>query len=276
MDKNKYIAKIWKRIREKIETQYGTRRAIVISITAPLIVNVVAYIVFYRLWGADTANQQIVSFVILTIGLEALFLGQFLFFARYYDTPQEIHNEQEKTIEEKQKTIADFERRLSNKKIKITNVGSKLIKSDVDVELRPTIYNDSVFPMENWFVLIEELKYAETSGEKPIETDFPKNMLHLVWPGDPAIAYRKAPISPHDYTQFTMAETIINHDAFKFATMDSDRFNKFEKAGFYLITLKIGGTFDGVGVTKRIEVSIWYDGKKGLEVATYWELSDEQ
>jgi hypothetical protein len=276
MDKNKYITEIWKRIREKIEMRYGAKRAVFVSIIAPIIVNAIAYIALYRWWGADTANQQIVSFVIVTIGLEALLLVLFLFFARYYDVPQEIHNEQEKIIEEKQKTIADFERRLSNKKIKIIDLDSRLTKNDVDVELRPTICNDSCFPMENWFVLVEELKYVKNNNEKPIETNFPKDIFHLVWPGDPAIAYRKNPIAPHDYAQFTIAATIINHDAFKLETIESDRFNKFVDAGFYLVTLKIGGTFDGVGVTRRIMVSISYDGKKGLKVATYFDLPDEE
>jgi hypothetical protein len=99
MGKNEYSKEVQRRIMERIEMRYGTRRATIISIVSPLIVNGVAYLVFRRLWGTDTANQQILGFCIGTVSLEFVLLGILLFFWRFYDVPEEIYNEQRKTID---------------------------------------------------------------------------------------------------------------------------------------------------------------------------------
>lgn len=95
----RYTLEIWKRIKRRIEMRFGTRRATIISIAIPLILNVIAYVVFYRLWDLNTANQQILGFFIGTILVEAALLGAFIFSWRFYDVPEEIYSEQGKFIE---------------------------------------------------------------------------------------------------------------------------------------------------------------------------------
>jgi hypothetical protein len=100
MDNKVYTHEIWKRIRERIEMRYGARRATVISIVTPIIINGIAYFVFYRTWGFDVANQQISSFLLGTVILEIALLSSFLFSWRFYDIPEEIFKEQKERLNE--------------------------------------------------------------------------------------------------------------------------------------------------------------------------------
>ena len=56
--------------------------------------------------------------------------------------------------------------------------------------------------------------------EQCVEANFPKNRLHLVWPGVLPIAYRTGPISPHDNAPLAVAKTTLNTNAFEFLTKE--------------------------------------------------------
>jgi hypothetical protein len=145
---------------------------------------------------------------------------------------RDIQKQQE--IEDQRKTIIAFEEQVSNKKIKITDWGSKIPKNDKDIELRLTIYNDSRFLMEDFYARIEEVKYVKNNDQEQLETDFPKNKFHSVWTGDPPMVFREKPIPPHDYAEIAIAETITKLNMFKLATIEPNDF-QFKKAGFYLV-----------------------------------------
>jgi hypothetical protein len=112
----------------------------------------------------------------------------------------------------------------------------------------------------------------ETLREIP---NFPKNTFHLIWPGELGMAFRTGPISPKDNVQLAIAKTISNINAFKFEIREYDRFNKFDEVGFYKATIRIVGTFDGIGVTKRIEIVIHYEGGKEINIIDYRDIQEE-
>jgi hypothetical protein len=141
MDK-KYSSEIGKRIKQKIEIRFGTRRAIIITITAALIINVIAYIVFRHLWGVNTANQQIFWDVITTVLLAALVFGVSLFFWRFFDIPEEIYNDQNKLLEVTQSSDLNLIVSHGSNIIENAGVGNPHIYLTIDVvnkELRKVV-----------------------------------------------------------------------------------------------------------------------------------------
>ena len=235
----------------------------------PLVIGWVEYPFFRDNFFANalTGLSQILISIVSLVGF---------FFLLLYQIPPKKDMGLRSEIEKEERDLNAFKERLSNKKIKIVNLNSKLVMNDINVELRPIINNDSSYSMTNYFALIEKVKYAKDNDEKPTETNFPNNTLHLIWPGVPPMAYRTDPIPPGDNAQLAIAATINNLNAFKFTTKESDRFNKFDEAGYYIATIKIGGMFDGVGVVKRIDIAVKYDGEKSLDVSTYWDLPEEE
>ena len=212
------------------------------------------------LWGVFGGD------VVVLIG--SLFSHYVLAFFDMWKIVEKEHKEQEEKIN-------DLEDKLSNKKIKIINLEQKIILANVDTELRPHVLNDSRFLMEKYFALVEDIKYAKAVGDKPEPIKFVNNSFHLVWPGDCAIADRSDPIAPGDSTQLAIAATLKGHNGFKFRIRESDRFNIFINAGYYFLTARIGGTFDGIGIIKRIEFTIAYDGGKTLDITRCLELQEE-
>jgi hypothetical protein len=99
MKKNEYLKEVWRRIRERVEVRVGTRRTIAITILSPIAVNTFIYFLFSAFWGIDTANQQILGYVIGTVLLEIILLVAFILSWRYYDVPEEIYNEQREIID---------------------------------------------------------------------------------------------------------------------------------------------------------------------------------
>jgi len=128
--------------------------------------------------------------------------------------------------------------------------------------------------MDNWNALVEKVEYTKDSVQTPKETDFPKNRFHLAWTGDPSMAYRTKPIQSHDYAQIAIAETLTRLNAFKISTIESSEI-RFKKPGYYIVTLRISGIFDGTSVSRRIEISLLYKGKKGIEkIISHTDLMD--
>ena len=155
MDK-KYTREIWKRIMERIDIRYGTRRATIISISVTLILNGIAYFTFLRLWGFDTANQQILSFFIGTVLLEVILLGLFLLSWRYYDVPEEIYNEQKGTI-----------KKIQSDELKITFVEFESINNEGNSGLSMSVKNDETRKITELEARIEMVLkyYFDTKNE---------------------------------------------------------------------------------------------------------------
>ena len=213
--------------------------------------------------------SDIVGFIVLWL------ITPFIAIGRMPKVAANKNSKQKDTIKKLNKDIDKFEDRFSAKKFRFIDPGSKLVINDIDVELRPIINNDSNYPITDYFALIEEVKYTKNTDEIPKETGLHKNSFHLTWPGEPPIAYRTGPIPPHDNAEFALVTTIRNQNAFKFVIRESDGLNKFSEVGVYIATIKIGGTFNGVGVSKRIAIAIRYDGEKGLDVLSYKNLPEE-
>jgi hypothetical protein len=100
MSQDEYIHEVNQRIKQRFETRYGTKKAIIINITAAVLLNSLLYFLFFSLWGQDTANQQILSFLVLSVALEIIILGTSWAFWRFSDVPAEIYKEKVETIKE--------------------------------------------------------------------------------------------------------------------------------------------------------------------------------
>jgi len=100
MSKEKYIQDINQRIKQRFETRYGTKKAITINIIVTVLLNFVLYFLLFFLWGQDTANQQILSFLVLSLVLEIVIFGVSWIFWRFFDVPAEINKEQAERIKE--------------------------------------------------------------------------------------------------------------------------------------------------------------------------------
>jgi hypothetical protein len=108
MSQPDYIQEINQRIKKRFETRYGTKKAITINVVATVIVNLALYLLFFFLWGLDAANQQIASFLVLTVALEITILGASWVFWRFYDIPSEINKEQLEKIKELSAAATDM------------------------------------------------------------------------------------------------------------------------------------------------------------------------
>jgi len=211
-------------------------------------------------------GNMIANLIAGLIGVAAWLLILFVVFLWHWaHEPVLVHNSQETLIEEQQRTISNFEEELSNKKIVINDEGDSIRnKERTDIELRFAIYNDSRFPMENWYALVEELEYCKDGDSKPSPTTFPKNRYKLVWCGNTPTEHRTKPIPPHDYADIAIAETTVAFNAFKLTTSETNTI-RLQQHGYYLVTVKLGGTFNNKGVTKRIQMSLSYKGQVELE-----------
>jgi hypothetical protein len=107
MSQDEYIHVIYQRIKQRFEIRYGTKKAIIINITAAVLLNSGLYFLFFYLWGQDTANQQILSFLVLSVALEIIIFGASWAFWRFSDVPAEIYKEKIETIKELSAAAAD-------------------------------------------------------------------------------------------------------------------------------------------------------------------------
>jgi hypothetical protein len=113
MSQSDYVQEINQRIKKRFEARYGTKKAIAINVVATVILNLALYFLLFFLWGKDVANQQIASFLVLTVALEITILGVSWVIWRFVDIPLEINKEHIKRIkelsEEAAKIKMDFE-----------------------------------------------------------------------------------------------------------------------------------------------------------------------
>jgi hypothetical protein len=193
-----------------------------------------------------------------------------------YQIPPRKDMELKNDIEEKEHALNTLNEQLSNKKIVIDGV-TLWVTSDVDTELRLKIKNDSHSTMAVYYALLEKVQFAEEYNEKA--NDIPKiaeNFFHLLWPDENNMFERKEPIAAGDIAILSLAATLHNHNAFGFSTRETDRVNNnFDKPGYYIARVKIGGTFIDIGVTKTIVIVIKYKGGKEIKVIDYWDIQEE-
>lgn len=78
--------------------QFGDSRSRFILFFAPLLLNVLTYVVLFFLWDADVANQTIVATLITSYALELVLFVYFTIRWRFFDIPEEIYLEQQKRI----------------------------------------------------------------------------------------------------------------------------------------------------------------------------------
>jgi len=109
MSQTDYIQDINQRIKKRFEVRYGTKKAIAINVVATVILNLALYFLFFFLWGQDAANQQIASFLVLTVALEIIILGVSWVFWRFFDIPSEINKEQTEKIKDLSAAAAKIE-----------------------------------------------------------------------------------------------------------------------------------------------------------------------
>jgi len=98
MKKDEYSHEIHYRLKERLTKLYGTRKAITINIIVTVFANAALYILFLALWSRDTANQQLLSFAIVTVVAQLLIFSFSWLSWRYYVIPAEINREQIETI----------------------------------------------------------------------------------------------------------------------------------------------------------------------------------
>lgn len=88
-----YKKEVDEKMSQKIKEHYGTKNARILFITILIFVNIIGFIVFWFLWGIDTAIQLIVGFLIGTALFELFILWAFSLLWRYSEIPEEIYDE---------------------------------------------------------------------------------------------------------------------------------------------------------------------------------------
>ena len=141
MENKQYIHEIHERFKMKLKARYGTIRNVVIGLGLLAIAEIAVYVVLFRVWGVDSAIQQVVSYIIPLVVSGIVLIGVVVYW-RYYEVPAEIYSEQQHRIKDLEPSIPTIVVRGFNDRLIFTKrVGIDIYNpnssdvTDIDVEL---------------------------------------------------------------------------------------------------------------------------------------------
>lgn len=272
MDKQlTFRAMVFKKFREEMVRFFGTAFALLNGIFYTVTLVVMRYFVLGKTYAINSSLGLLLDAIVVGIPYFVALCIINLLRAPYLAGKQ-LEDENKIFLEK----ISGFEKVLSTKKIEIIDVNAKLVTNNhVDVEARILLRNNSSSIMTGYYAVVEKIQYSKEPFDAEEFIPFPEDKMHLVFPGIAPIAYRTDSISPYDNFQISVVKTISGKTGFKFDTQESDHFNVFYKMGTYVVTVRIGGVFDGVGISKRIKLYILYYGPKSLDITNYVDLLEK-
>ena len=167
--------------------------------------------------------------------------------------------------------IKILEDKLSNSEIKIVDWQSFRIVNYTETERYLVLQNDSKYHLTGCYAIIEEAKFSEDEEKSFQETGLIKNTHHILF-REETDGKDLSLISGGDNFQLLVADSIKGKNAFKFLIKGKDGFNIFENIGTYIVRLRIGGTINQIGKIKRVDIYMYFDGEKQLNIFNCIEL----